>query len=205
MNLTVQHNTDISLIPEWVRSLLRWSDNIIPPNSQISSFMYRLPTTFLYSYLASYGIHLLALFVQQVEECCGFLADEVEAAAVVDVFDVVPGDALCPVLLLQGETQRKWVSKYLKGRWVTQLRQTQHLLRNLEVSICWLFVTEQLHRNSWRFAFLDAFSWRIKWKGPRFFQHWGIQGDKPALNLTKRHPDYSNKKKSVASLQYKTN
>lgn len=140
-----------------------------------------------------------------MEECCGFLADEVEAAAVVDVFDVVPGDALCPVLLLQGETQRKWVSKYLKGRWVTRLRQTQHLLRNLEVSICWLFVAEQLHRNSWRFAFLDAFSWRIKWKGPRFFQHWGIQGDKPALNLTKRHPDYSNKKKSVASLQYKTN
>lgn len=50
---------------------------------------------------------VLALLVQQVEQCCGFLADEVEAAAVVDVLNVVPGDALCPVLLLQGETHRK--------------------------------------------------------------------------------------------------
>lgn len=39
-----------------------------------------------------------------MEQCRGFLADEVDAAAVVDVVDVVPGDALCPVLLLQGET-----------------------------------------------------------------------------------------------------
>lgn len=36
-----------------------------------------------------------------MEERRGFLADEVEAAAVVDVVDVVPGDALGPVLLLQ--------------------------------------------------------------------------------------------------------
>lgn len=50
---------------------------------------------------------ILALLVQQVEQRCGFLADEVEAAAVVDVLDVVPVDALCPVLLLQRETQRK--------------------------------------------------------------------------------------------------
>lgn len=43
-----------------------------------------------------------------MEQSSGFLADEVEAAAVVDVLDVVPGDALSPVLLLQGdETQRK--------------------------------------------------------------------------------------------------
>lgn len=62
---------------------------------------------------------ILALLVQQVEQCRGFLADEVDAAAVVAVVDVVPGDAFCPVLLLQGETQRKEglrVSKYLEGR-----------------------------------------------------------------------------------------
>lgn len=39
-----------------------------------------------------------------MEQSGGFLADEVEAAAVVDVVDVVPGDPLCPVLLLQGQT-----------------------------------------------------------------------------------------------------
>lgn len=41
-----------------------------------------------------------------MEQRCGLLADEVDAAAVVDVLDVVPGDALCPVLLLQGEHQK---------------------------------------------------------------------------------------------------
>lgn len=41
-----------------------------------------------------------------MEERCGLLADEVEAAAVVDVVDVVPGDALGPVLLLKkGKTR----------------------------------------------------------------------------------------------------
>ena len=49
---------------------------------------------------------LLALLVQQVEQRCGFLADEVEAAAVVDVLNVVPGDALGPVLLLQGQRRK---------------------------------------------------------------------------------------------------
>lgn len=49
---------------------------------------------------------VLALLVQQVEQRCGFLADEVEAAAVVDVFDVVPGDALCPILLLQNNKKK---------------------------------------------------------------------------------------------------
>lgn len=49
--------------------------------------------------LAAFDV--LALLVQQVEERRGLLADEVEAAAVVDVVDVVPGDALGPVLLLQ--------------------------------------------------------------------------------------------------------
>lgn len=60
-------------------------------------------------------MHLLALFVQQVKEGCGFLADEVETATVVNVFDIVPGDALRPVLLLQGETQRERVSKHSKS------------------------------------------------------------------------------------------
>ena len=44
--------------------------------------------------------HVLALFVQQVEQRGGLLADEVDAACVVDVVDVVPADALGPVLLL---------------------------------------------------------------------------------------------------------
>lgn len=47
----------------------------------------------------------LALLVQQVEQRCGLLADQVNAACVVDVVDVVPADALCPVLLLH--RQRK--------------------------------------------------------------------------------------------------
>lgn len=38
-----------------------------------------------------------------MEQRRGFLADEIDAAAVVDVFDVVPGYALSPVLLLQGK------------------------------------------------------------------------------------------------------
>lgn len=45
----------------------------------------------------------LALLVQQVEQRCGLLADQVNAACVVDVVNVVPGDALCPVLLLNGQ------------------------------------------------------------------------------------------------------
>ena len=46
---------------------------------------------------------VLALLIQQVEQSCRFLADEIDAATVVDVVDVVPGDALWPVLLLQGK------------------------------------------------------------------------------------------------------
>lgn len=37
-----------------------------------------------------------------MEQPCGFLADEVDAACVVDVIYVMPGDALCPVLFLRG-------------------------------------------------------------------------------------------------------
>lgn len=48
-----------------------------------------------------------------MEERGGFLADEVEAATVVNVLDVVPGDALSPVLLLQEDTQEMQLSQYL--------------------------------------------------------------------------------------------
>ena len=45
----------------------------------------------------------LALFVQEVEQRRGLLADQVDAAGVVDVVDVVPADALRPIFLLRGE------------------------------------------------------------------------------------------------------
>ena len=40
-----------------------------------------------------------------MEQSSGLLADQVDAAAVVDVVDVVPGDALCSVFLLGGDTR----------------------------------------------------------------------------------------------------
>ncbi len=46
------------------------------------------------------SLFLLALLIQQVEQASGFLADEVDTAHVVCVVDVVPGDSLCLVLLL---------------------------------------------------------------------------------------------------------
>lgn len=49
----------------------------------------------------------LGLLVQQVEERGGLLADQVDAASVVDVVDVVPADALGPVLLLHEEQKKK--------------------------------------------------------------------------------------------------
>ena len=48
---------------------------------------------------------LLALLIQQVKQTSGLLADEVDAAHVVCVVDVVPRDSLCLVLLLR-ETGR---------------------------------------------------------------------------------------------------
>lgn len=42
-----------------------------------------------------------------MEQSRGLLADEVDTATVVDVVDVVPGDALCPVFLLKGEKKKK--------------------------------------------------------------------------------------------------
>lgn len=49
----------------------------------------------------------LGLLVQQVEECGGLLADQVDAAGVVDVVDVVPADALGPVLLLHMRKRKR--------------------------------------------------------------------------------------------------
>lgn len=40
------------------------------------------------------GGHLLALFIQQVEQRCGLLTDQIDAGRVVDVVDHVPADAL---------------------------------------------------------------------------------------------------------------
>lgn len=56
----------------------------------------------------------LGLLVQQVEERGGLLADQVDAAGVVDVVDVVPADALSPVLLLHKKKKRQTVSQHCK-------------------------------------------------------------------------------------------
>lgn len=50
-----------------------------------------------------------------MEQSRGLLADEVDTATVVDVVDVVPGDALCPVFLLQGEKKKKRVTTLICG------------------------------------------------------------------------------------------
>ena len=46
--------------------------------------------------------HSLALFIQEIEEASGLLADQMDAANVVRVVDVVPRDPFALVLLLQG-------------------------------------------------------------------------------------------------------
>jgi hypothetical protein len=45
----------------------------------------------------------LGLLIQQVEQRSGLLTDEVDATCVVDVVNVVPADALRPVLLLYNQ------------------------------------------------------------------------------------------------------
>lgn len=45
--------------------------------------------------------HSLALFVQQIEEPGGLLADEMDAADVISVVNVVPRDPFALVLFLQ--------------------------------------------------------------------------------------------------------
>lgn len=76
---------------------------LVPLHHLVLFFFHKLSQSyFLFDAPGSRSrVDVLALLVQQVEERCGFLADEVEAAAVVDVVDVVPGDALGPVLLLR--------------------------------------------------------------------------------------------------------
>lgn len=102
-----------------------------------------------------------------MEERRGFLADEVEAAAVVDVVDVVPGDALGPVLLLQGEEKNQRrdslntsllivvvaVEQELRADAADSL-DTEHLLTNLVVVQSGsLFVARAAaSRNNWRFV-----------------------------------------------------
>lgn len=46
--------------------------------------------------------HLLALFVQQIEEPSGFLADQMDAADVIRIVNVVPRDPFALVFLLRG-------------------------------------------------------------------------------------------------------
>lgn len=65
----------------------------------------------------------LALLVQQVEQRCGLLADQVNAACVVDVVDVVPADALCPVLLLHRQKKKK--------KWQSVLHHAQNHITNV--------------------------------------------------------------------------
>lgn len=52
-----------------------------------------------------HGSHLLALLIQQMEQAGWLLADEVYAAGVVNVVDVVPANPFCPVFLLQEKAQ----------------------------------------------------------------------------------------------------
>lgn len=46
--------------------------------------------------------HSLALFIQQIEEAGGLLADQMDAADIVCVVDVVPRDPFALVFFLQG-------------------------------------------------------------------------------------------------------
>lgn len=55
-------------------------------------------------------LFLLALLIQQVEQASGLLAYEVDAAHIVCVVDVVPGDSFCLVLLLNTATQMIFVN-----------------------------------------------------------------------------------------------
>lgn len=50
-----------------------------------------------------------------MEERSGLLADQVDAASVVDVVDVVPADALGPVLLLKRKEKTHTRSQLLKN------------------------------------------------------------------------------------------
>ena len=46
-------------------------------------------------------VHLLALLIQQVKESDCFLTDQLNAASVISVADVLPGDSLCHIIFLE--------------------------------------------------------------------------------------------------------
>lgn len=60
---------------------------------------------------------LLALLIQEVEQASGLLADEMDAAHVVYVVYVVPGDSLCLVLLLEVTGQNISISSLVIWCW----------------------------------------------------------------------------------------
>lgn len=49
---------------------------------------------------------ILALLIQQVKESCGLLADEVDAADVVVVVNVIPRDAFSLILSLEDKMKK---------------------------------------------------------------------------------------------------
>lgn len=58
-------------------------------------------------------VFLLALFIQQVEQTSGLLADEMNAANIVCVVDVVPGNSFCLILLLNEVKMGQHGSDYM--------------------------------------------------------------------------------------------
>lgn len=83
----------------------------------------------------------LGLLVQQVEERGGLLADQVDAAGVVDVVDVVPADALGPVLLLhrkkkdmQSVNTAKRMKKYIHSCESPACERTQQQKKSIKRS-----------------------------------------------------------------------
>lgn len=60
--------------------------------------------------------HSLALFVQQIEEAGGLLADQMDAANVVCVVNVVPRDPFTLVLLLHGRGDSQPIHYFMAVR-----------------------------------------------------------------------------------------
>lgn len=84
----------------------------------------------------------LGLLVQQVEERGGLLADQDDAAGVVDVVDVVPADALRPVLLLhkkKKDIQSVNTAKQMKNTYTHVSLQPVSELCNKKKSILYFF------------------------------------------------------------------
>lgn len=78
-----------------------------------------------------------------MEQCCGLLADQVNAACIVDVVDVVPADALCSIFLLQGHTIQTFNYTLLQSIviWCT-------FLCISHVAIKWICQQHLLYRNN---------------------------------------------------------